>query len=174
MTEPYAGADLDTSARALAAAMEAEHQIYASMLDVCRREERAIVGGDVEALTALSDEKELLIEHLNALETERMTALLAIGAAADDLDAATATLSEIAAVLPAALAASLTETGIVVGVRARAVEEANRRNAALLRNSRELVDRWVQYLRALLGGSLYTAGGSSRGVSGGRALDRSA
>jgi hypothetical protein len=47
-------------------------------------------------------------------------------------------------------------------------------NAQLLRNSRSLVDRWLQYLRTVLAGSLYTQQGASNAGTGGRSLDRSA
>ncbi|MPZ98536.1 MAG: hypothetical protein GEU80_04200 [Dehalococcoidia bacterium] len=85
---------------ALLAALIAQDELYTSMLGICRREEDAIVSADVATLTALTEEKEQLIEHLNALETERMTALVAIAAATDDLDAGTATLTQLEAVLP--------------------------------------------------------------------------
>jgi flagellar biosynthesis/type III secretory pathway chaperone len=161
-------------ARALEHCLEAQQQIYVAMLELSAREEAAIVAGDVGLLTSLVDEKEQLIEHLNALETERMTALLTLAAAVGTpLEALT--LTTVAARLPAAPAASLTETGVQLRVRALALKEANERNALLLRSSRNLVDRWIHYLRTLLSGSLYTASGAAAPAgSGRRALDRSA
>ena len=49
------------------------------------------------------------------------------------------------------------------------------RNAALLRSSRDIVDRWIQYLRTVLTGALaYNAEGGLTDAVGRRVLDRSA
>jgi len=47
-------------------------------------------------------------------------------------------------------------------------------NERLITHSRALVDRWLHYLRSVLGGTLYTATGGTGGAPGGRSLDRSA
>jgi flagellar biosynthesis/type III secretory pathway chaperone len=168
-----ASADLMEGAQALEACLGAQEAIYEAMLGLAAREEVAIVAGDVATLTTLVEEQEHLIEHLHALETERMTALTAIASAAE-VDAADLTLSEIVARLPSEAAAALTETGVQLRGRAMALGEANERNAQLLRSSRALVDRWIQYLRMLLSGSLYNASGTAALGDGRRRLDRSA
>ena len=71
--------------------------------------------------------------------------------------------------------AALTEAGIELRARALALKEANEHNAALLRGSREIVDRWIQYLRTIIAGSLtYTAEGSPNESGDNRVIDRSA
>ena len=102
-----------------------------------------------------------------------MTALVGIematGIAADR-----ATVSEIAAHLPGPVADDLQRVGRELRAEAVALEEAHAVNAHLLRNSRSLIDRWINYLRTVLAGSLYTSEGESPVVAGGRTLDRSA
>ncbi len=164
---------LESGAAALAVALADEEQIYASMLSLAVREEVAIVDGDVEELTTIVDEKEQLIEHLHALETERMTAIVAIATACGD-DPATMTLSDVAALLPASMSESLTESGALLRVQAVALQQANGRNAELLRRSHELIDRWVNYMKQLLSGSLYGEDGRTGELPGGRSLDRTA
>lgn len=151
----------------------AERDIYVSMLMLTTREEVAIVGDDVEELTEIVDEKQLLIDHLNALETERMTALVAIGLATD-VDPQTVTLSQIAARLPIADGRRLLENGVTLRTQAHALEQANLRNERLLQGSRELIDRWVQYLRQVLSSYIYTADGRVDSQNDPRSLDRTA
>jgi flagellar biosynthesis/type III secretory pathway chaperone len=165
--------DLQIGAEALEEVLAAERDIYVSMLALTTREELAIVGNSVEELTELVDEKQLLIDHLNALETERMTALVAIELATG-IDARTVTLSEIAERLPLLDGQRLLENGMTLRTQARALEQANLRNERLLLGSRELVDRWLLYLRQVLGGYVYNAGGRMDSNNGPRSLDRSA
>ena len=159
MTDVRAGAD------ALASALTEEQELLGTLLDLAGREERAIVGGDVAELTELTDQKEHLLELLATLETERATALTAIaGSSGLRIDA-----------LTLSAAAALTEAGIELRARALALKEANEHNAALLRGSREIVDRWIQYLRTIIAGSLtYTAEGSPNESGDNRVIDRSA
>ena len=168
MTAARADAD------ALAAALTEEQELLGSLLDLAGREERAIVGGDVAELTELTDEKEQLLELLATLETERMTALIAIaGSSSLDIDALP--LSAVAELVEPAAGAALTEAGIELRTRALALKEANEHNAALLRGSRDIVDRWIQYLRTIIAGSLtYTAEGSPNESGDNRVIDRSA
>ena len=166
-------AELIAGAEALGVVMTSQHDIVRAMLTLAQRQQDAIVEGDVEALTAVVDEQQQLVEHLNALETERMTALIAI-AAATGLDAETATLSEIAAALPADRAAAITRQGQELRAQAVALRQVQDLNERLLERSRALVDRWLHYLRMLLSGSLYTASGDAGGMPGGRSLDKSA
>ena len=150
-----------------------ERDLYLSMLALTTREEVAIVGDDVESLTELVNEKEELLEHLSALETERMTMIVAISAATG-LDPETATLTQISEVVPAMDGLRLMENGMALRTQAVALEQANRRNERLLESSRGLVDRWIQYLKTVLNNSMYTPDGQiddSRDV---RSLDRSA
>ena len=165
-------ADFTICCEALDEVLATERDIYISMLALTTREELAIVGDDVEALTDLVDEKTLLIEHLNALETERMTALVAIGAATG-LDPQTVTLSEIAARLPQADGRRLMENGMTLRTQARALEQANLRNERLLHGSRELIERWIQYLNTVIRASTYGADGRVEGRDV-RSLDRTA
>ena len=151
----------------------AQRDLDRALLGVAATEQDAIVAGDVERLTALVEQKEELLDHLRALETERMTALVAIQMATG-IDADTATLSAIAAHLPSDAADALQRAGRELRAEAVALEEAHTVNAHLLRNSRSLVDRWIHYLRTVLAGSLYTSEGASAPGAGGRALDRSA
>ncbi len=157
----------------LTAALEQQRDAYASMLELARREERAIVGGDVEALTLLTEEREHLLELLAALESERMTAITAI-AAATGRDPAALTLTRVAAEVSGEAGSTLASIGFELRERAVAVRNANARNALLLRTSRDIVDRWLQYLRSMMSSVLYDAGG--RAAEAGRVtrLDRSA
>jgi flagellar biosynthesis/type III secretory pathway chaperone len=165
--------ELIACADALGAVMTAQRDLYRQMLALAAREQEAIVRGSVEDLTDVVEAQSALMDHLRALETERMTALVAIEAATG-IDAERATLSEIASVLPREAAGSLTRTGMDLRAQAIALREAKDLNARLLESSRALIDRWIQYLRSLLTGSIYTAHGSGAAVPGGRALDKSA
>lgn len=166
--------ELSTRAEALGATLAEEEQLYASLLDIAGREERAIASGDVGELTDLTDEKEQLLELLAALETERMTALTAI-AAATGTGVAVLTLTGVASMLEPAQGAALTGAGLELRARAAALKRANDRNAELLRSSGEIVDRWIQYLRTVITSTLsYTAEGSPDEAGGTRVLDRSA
>ena len=163
-----------TTAAALTDALREQQSLYESLLQVAGQEERAIVGGDVRALTELTEEKERLIELLATLETERMTAITAI-AAATGIDAGTLTITRVASILPAEQAAALTAAGDDLREQALDVKQANDSNAALLRSSSEIVGRWIQYLRTVISGSLtYTAEGSPGESGGNRVIDRSA
>ncbi|MDA0270321.1 MAG: flagellar protein FlgN [Chloroflexi bacterium] len=170
MTAPHglvAGAD------GLVAVMAAQGDLYRSLLVLAGVERTAIVEGDVVGLTEIVARKEELLDHLRALETERMTALVAIevatGIVADE-----ATVSAIAARLPAGPADTLVRAGRELRGHAIALEEAQDINTRLLERSRTVVDRWLQYLRTLLAGSVYTSDGPAQVLPGGRALDRSA
>ncbi len=162
-----------TGVAALATALEQQRDALVSMLDLAHREERAIVGGDVAALTQLTDEREQLLELVAVLESERMTALTAI-AAATGTDAAALTLTSVAAGVSGELGAALTSIGFDLRARALAVRNANERNALLLRTSRDIVDRWLQYLRSLMSSVLYDAGGRVAEAARRSRLDRSA
>lgn len=153
--------------------LSAERDIYVSMLSLTTREEMAIVGDDVEELTEIVDEKQLLIDHLNALETERMTALVAIEMATG-LDPQTVTLSDIAGRMPTAEGQRLLEDGMTLRTQARALEQANLRNERLLHGSRDLIERWLVYLNQVLSSYVYTADGRVDSVTSARSLDRSA
>ncbi len=157
---------------ALTATLEQQRDTMVSMLDLAHREERAIVGGDVEALTKLTDEREGLLELMAALESERMTALVTIGGAVD-LPASALTLTRVAEVAgPAGV--PLASIGTDLRQRAAAVRDANARNALLLRTSRDIVDRWLQYLRSMMTSVLYDAGGRAAEAGRRTELDRSA
>lgn len=157
----------------LTAALEQECRALSSMLDLAIREELAIVGGDVALLTQLTDEKEHLLELVAALESERMTAITAI-AAATGQDPALVTLSSVLASLPAADSLALASAGVELRREANALREANERNARLLRTSRDIVDRWLQYLRSLMSSVLYDASGKTAEAGRRTRLDRSA
>lgn len=166
-------ADFTICVEALEDVLSAERDIYVSMLTLTTREELAIVGDDVEELTQIVDEKQLLVDHLNALETERMTALVAIEMATG-LDPQTVTLSQIAAELPVGDGRRLLEDGMTLRTQARALEQANLRNERLLHGSRDLIERWLLYLNQVLSSYLYTADGRVDSVTSARSLDRSA
>lgn len=165
--------ELHLGAGVLSEVIAAQRDLYRSLLGIASQEQEAIVGGDVERLTSLVERKEELLDHLRALETERMTALVAIQTATG-IDPDLATLSEVAAHLPSDLAAGLERAGRELRADAEALQEAHAVNARLLRNSRTLVDRWIHYLRSVLVGSLYTNDGSAASIAGSRSLDRSA
>ena len=166
--------DLTTPAHALTETLAEEHQLYAALLELAGREERAIVGGDVRALTEITEEKEHLLETLAALETERMTALTAF-ASVTGRGAEEITLTEAASALEEIEGALLTRAGEQLRTLALELRGANDRNAALLRSSRDIVDRWIQYLRTVLTGALaYNAEGGLTDAVGRRVLDRSA
>ena len=132
--------ELISAADALIVTLREESRLCSALLALTDREERAIVASDVSDLTALTDEKERVLELLATLETERMTALVAIGLATG-CDASTLTLTEVAALVPSAARAQLLGEQVTVRTVAAALEQATRRNAALLRASRELVGR---------------------------------
>ncbi len=157
---------------ALTATLEQQRDTLASMLELARREERAIVGGDVETLTVLTDEREQLLELMAALESERMTALVAIAAASGG-EPASLTLTGVAEIAGAA-GDALAFVGRDLRERAVAVRDANARNALLLRTSRDIVDRWLQYLRSLMTSVLYDADGRASEAGRRSQLDRSA
>ena len=158
----------------LCTALSEEARLCTDLLAVTRREERAIIDADIPTLTAIVDEKEQLLELLATLETERMTALTAI-AAATGREAATLSISGIIDLVGPQQRARLIALSDGLRTDGQALEQANARNAQLLRMSRDLVDRWVQYLKAMLTGSLtYTPDGSTQGATGNRMLDRSA
>lgn len=163
---------VDTSG--LAATLHEETELYGSLLALSVQEERAIVAGDVEALTDLIADKERLLELLAALETERTTALTAV-ALGIELDPPTITLSEVARHAEPAAAAVLMEAGMLLRAQAVALREANSSNARLLEGSRSLVEHWIQYLRAVVAGALtYTADGGRAEGDDSRVLDRTA
>lgn len=170
MTSPHLEAA--EGGQSLAAVMEAQRDITRQLLGVARRQQRAIVDGDVEGLTASVEEARTFLEHLQALETERMTALVAISMATG-VDPERATLSEIAAALPADAAEAVRRTGQVLRAEATALHETQEVNQRLLESSRALVDRWINYLRSALTGGVYTPAGGAV-ADGGRTLDRSA
>lgn len=166
-------AGIIAGADALSSVMLAQHDIVRALRTLAERQQQAIVAGDVEALTEVGEQQQQLVEHLNALETERMTALVAI-AAATGLDAESATISAIAATLPLDRASTLTRQGQELRAEALALQEIEDVNERLLERSRVLVDRWLHYLKSVLSGSLYTANGGTGGTPGARSLDRSA
>lgn len=165
--EALAGAD------ALGLVMTSQQDILRSMRILAEEQQTAIVSGDVRALTEVIEQQQQLVEHLDALETERMTALIAI-AAATGLDAESATITAIAAALPLERAGELTRQGAELRAEALALQQVQDVNDKLLERSKALVDRWLQYLRTVLSGSLYTADGASGAMPGARSLDRSA
>jgi len=169
----HARTELASGAVALTEVMTGQRDLYRSLLGLATREQEAIVAADVERLTELLEQKEVVMDHLRALETERMTALVAIEMATG-IEASGATVSEIAAHLPTPVADDLQRVGRELRAEAVALEEAHAVNARLLQNSRTLIDRWLHYLRNVLAGSLYTNDGDSPAVAGGRTLDRSA
>ena len=165
--------EMHAGAAVLGEVLATQRDLYRALIGVASNEQTAIIEGDVERLTALVEQKEELLDHLRALETERMTALVAIQMATG-IEPDTATLSEIAAHLPSDTADALNRAGRELRAEALALEEAHTVNAQLLRNSRSLVDRWIHYLRTVLAGSLYTPEGVTNANTGGRSLDRSA
>ncbi|MEI7925026.1 MAG: flagellar protein FlgN, partial [Chloroflexota bacterium] len=160
-------------AYALGAVLSSQQEIVRAMRTLAEQEQDAIVSGDVTVLTEVVEEQQQLMEHLDALETERMTALVAI-AAATGLNAESATISAIAATLPLERATELTRLGQDLRAEAIALQQVQDVNEQLLETSRSLVDRWLQYLRSVLSGSLYTASGGTGSMPGARSLDRSA
>ncbi|MCA9849673.1 MAG: flagellar protein FlgN [Dehalococcoidia bacterium] len=167
------GQELTAGAATLGDVLAGQRDLYRALVGIASNEQAAIVDGDVERLTELVEQKENILDHLRAMETERMTALVAIEMATG-IAAEGATISEIAAHLPAASAEELQRLGRELKAEAVALEEAHAVNARLLRNSRALIDRWIHYLRSVLAGSLYTSDGDNVAVAGGRTLDRSA
>lgn len=158
--------------QSLAAVLDAQRDITRQLLGVARRQQRAIVDGNVEDLTESVEESQIFLEHLAALETERMTALVAI-AMATSIDPERATLSDIAAALPAEPAEAVRRSGLALRAEATALQETQATNERLLESSRGVVDRWVNYLRSVLAGGVYTPAGEAA-ANGNRTLDRSA
>ncbi len=166
--------ELTAAADALIDTLQEESRLCSALLAITDNEERAIIASNVSDLTALTDEKERLLELLATLETERMTALVAIGLATGR-DALALTLTEVAGLVAGADRARLLAVQVTVRAASDALELATRRNSVLLRASRELVDRWVQYLKNVLSGSLtYSPEGASQGEQQSRVIDRSA
>jgi flagellar biosynthesis/type III secretory pathway chaperone len=169
----FGAGDFAVCVEALDDVLSSERDIYVSMLTLTTREELAIVSDDIEELTEIVEEKQILVDYLNALETERMTALVAIELATG-FDPQTVTLSEIAARLPIADGRRLLENGMTLRTQAQALEQANLRNERLLHSSRDLVDRWLNYMRQILGTYVYTADGRVDSSTSARSLDRTA
>lgn len=165
--------ELVASAEALGLVMTSQQDILRAMRALAGQEQQAIISGDVHALTDVVDQQQQLVEHLDALETERMTALVAI-AAATGLGTDALTVTAIAAALPLDSAAALTRQGHDLRAEAVALQQVQDVNERLLERSRHLVDRWLHYLRSVLTGTLYTATGDSPSTPGPRSLDRSA
>jgi flagellar biosynthesis/type III secretory pathway chaperone len=166
--------DLLTGAGALGVVLASQRVIVDAMLALAQRQQDAIVAGDVEALTNVVDEQQQMVDHLNSLETERMTALVAIATAIGLDDTEGLTLTQVAAALPAPLGTALATQGQTLRAQAEALRQAQDLNERLIESSKSLVDRWLQYLRTVLSGSLYNASGAAGELPGGRALDRSA
>lgn len=164
---------LAAGADALGVVMTSQQDILRAMRVLAEQQQQAIVANDVEALTDVVERQQQLVEHLDALETERMTALVAI-AAATGLPADTLNVTAIAATLPVDRAAALTRQGHDLRAEAVALQQLQDVNERLLERSRALVDRWLHYLRSVLSGSIYTASGEHPGTPGARSLDRSA
>lgn len=165
---------LGAGADALSTVLSHQGDAYGSLLELATREEQAITDGDVGTLTSIVDEQRQLLDVLHALETERMTALTAISAATGtQIDVLTVT--SVSSMLDREAGEELTARGLTLRVQAEALGRANERNAMLLENSREIVDRWIGYLRRIVSGTLtYTADGQSEEPSGNRVVDRSA
>lgn len=157
----------------LGAVLSSQHEILRAMRSLAEEQQRAIVAGDVQVLTSVVEQQQQLAEHMAALETERMTALVAI-AAATGLDPDATTITAIAAALPLDRARLLTRQGHDLRAEAIALQEIQDVNERLLERSRALVDRWLHYLRTVLSGSLYTSTGSTGPMPGARSVDRSA
>ncbi len=103
-----------------------------------------------------------------------MTALVAI-AAATGLETDAMTLSIVIDLAEPEQGAALTEVGLLVRARAVALKQASERNAALLRSRSDVVERWIDFLRRVVSGSLtYTAEGAPQEPDGSRVLDQSA
>jgi flagellar biosynthesis/type III secretory pathway chaperone len=83
-------------------------------------------------------------------------------------------VTRVAAEVAGEAGSALTAIGVELRQRAIAVRDANARNALLLRTSREIVDRWLQYLRSLVSSVLYDAGGRVAEAGRRSQLDRSA
>ena len=161
--------------RTLHDTLEEQLTLHGHLLSVAHREEAAIVAGDVEALTALVEEQEQLLELLASLETERMTATIAIAAALGLHPDHTPRLAELADGLDATAAQTVIGTGQALRDRAVALSEANARNTALLAGSHALIERWIGYLRSLVGTTLgYSPDGAARAPGSARVIDRSA
>ncbi len=165
-------ANVDTSA--LAGTLAEEGRLYSSLLDLSVREERAIVAGDVESLTGLIEEKEQFLELLAALETERMTALIAISAAVG-IQSDGITLTMVCEHASPSAGGALRQAGMLLRAQAVALKEANERNVLLLHTSSDLIDRWIQYLKVVIRGSMtYNDDGSADDPSGPYSVDRAA
>lgn len=167
--------DLASGAQALAGVMSQQSGLYQALLSLAGREEQAILDGDVGMLTAIVDEQEQTLDILRMLETERMTALAAIAAATgEQIDALT--LTRVSAIVGDQEQSDvLTTLAVELRAQALALGRANERNTTLLTSSREIVDRWLQYLRGVVGSALtYTETGEASGSDGSRVVDRSA
>jgi flagellar biosynthesis/type III secretory pathway chaperone len=134
---------------ALLRALDDECEIYDVLLKLAQREERALVMGDVLTLTNLAEEKEHLLEVFAALETERATAITTVAIATGG-DTAGETLDELIGRLPGEAVVSLTQAEAELHRRAGELRAANARNAELLRKRVDVVERWIQHLRASL------------------------
>ncbi len=166
--------ELREATAALARVLADEGRLYEWLLAIAARERRSITTGDVESLTRLLEEKESVVERHHALETERMTALVAVAAATGGAPQ-TLSLTEVVAALPADERGAIIEAGVWLHAQAVALREATKRNATLLHHSRELVDCWLQHLRLLVGSRLAdTAEWTPGEASGPRALDPTA
>jgi hypothetical protein len=98
MTKQEAAAWLEQIERALAG----EFRLYQKLLDVTRRERKALTGGGLLPLSDVIAEKERLIDELHELELAREDAVRAYASSGGDLPADT--LSDVIAAVDAATA----------------------------------------------------------------------
>ncbi len=98
MTKQEAAAWLEQIERALAG----EFRLYQKLLDVTRRERKALTGGGLLPLSDVIAEKERLIDELHGLELAREDAVRAYASSAGNLQADT--LSDVIAAVDAATA----------------------------------------------------------------------
>lgn len=168
--------DLHIQSLALVAVLDEQRDLYGRMAILADSQRDALLEGDVDRLTQLVERQEQLIELLNALETPRMTAISAIAAATGRAVDTEMSLREIAAALPAAEAETLIASGAALRAQAERTAALNAENSRLLHSSRELVDRWIGFLRGLLTRqAAYGADGAVHGTADkARILDRSA
>ncbi len=157
----------------LVSALRTQERCFGALLEVTRTEHEALRSGDIDTVEELLGKKEHLLRRIARAEAERASS--AADLAGQMGLAASATLSELSAGLPAA---ALTEAlSLQEALRGHATQlaELNGRNAAMLRTSLGLLGRWVGFLiRAAEGADTYNEEGGHAKRKRTRVLDRKA
>ena len=153
-----------------------EERIYEKLLGLFQSQRQAIIGGHVDELYSIVGKEEQLVRRIEELEAERLATVEAL-AKRLNLASAGLTVSELAQMLAEAEAAQFTQMQRRIFSKIDELAHTNRRNAALIKSSLDLISAAIQNLMgAYPGGALYNGEGKPQGTATGhsRILDQRA